>query len=88
MTDPLVKGSSPDNQPQQLQQQQHQVPQSNVRNKWNLFVDALAILFGISSWIGVNSSYLQGMQYKFQLNRFTRDASAFVHLLCIPFDYF
>lgn len=34
-------------------------PQSNVMNKRNLFVDALAILFGISSWIGVNSSYLQ-----------------------------
>lgn len=33
--------------------------QSNVMNKRNLFVDALAILFGISSWIGVNSSYLQ-----------------------------
>lgn len=53
MTDPLVNRSPPANQPQQ------HVPQSNVRNKRNLFVDALAILFGISSWIGVNSSYLQ-----------------------------
>lgn len=33
--------------------------QSNVLSKRNLFVDALAILFGISSWIGVNASYLQ-----------------------------
>lgn len=33
--------------------------QSNVFNKRNLFVDVLAVLFGISSWIGVNSSYLQ-----------------------------
>lgn len=53
MTDPLMNSSPPANQPQQ------NVSQSNVRNKRNLFVDALAILFGISSWIGVNSSYLQ-----------------------------
>lgn len=33
--------------------------QLNVFNKRNLFVDVLAVLFGISSWIGVNSSYLQ-----------------------------
>lgn len=32
---------------------------SNVSRKRNLFVDFLAVLFGISSWVGVNSSYLQ-----------------------------
>lgn len=52
MADSTANSSSNSNQSQQ-------VPQSNVMNKRNLFVDALAILFGISSWIGVNSSYLQ-----------------------------
>lgn len=43
----------------QTNQQQLQVSQSNVMKRRIFFVDALAILFGISSWIGVNSSYLQ-----------------------------
>lgn len=34
-------------------------PTSNALRKRNLYVDALVLLFGISSWIGVNSSYLQ-----------------------------
>lgn len=34
-------------------------PQSNSLNKRNYFVDVLAVLFGMSSWIGVTSSYLQ-----------------------------
>lgn len=32
---------------------------SNAHQKRNLFVDALALLFGMSSWLGVTSSYLQ-----------------------------
>lgn len=52
MADSLSNNSPHANQPQPL-------TQSNVMNKRNLLVDALAILFGISSWIGVNSSYLQ-----------------------------
>lgn len=75
MTDPLVKSSPPENQPPQ----QQQMPQSNVKNRRNLFVDALAILFGISSWIGVNSSYLQGIQFKIHLNQFHRSC-------CIHFE--
>lgn len=35
------------------------VPKSNALKKRNLFVDTLALLFGMSSWIGVTSSYLQ-----------------------------
>lgn len=35
------------------------VPKSNAFQKRNLFVDALAVLFGMSSWLGVTSSYLQ-----------------------------
>ncbi|XP_055325666.1 riboflavin transporter 2-like isoform X2 [Sitodiplosis mosellana] len=34
-------------------------PKSNAHQKRNLFVDALALLFGMSSWLGVTSSYLQ-----------------------------
>lgn len=47
---------SPTNSSPSTNQPMHK---SNVMNKRNLLVDALAILFGISSWIGVNSSYLQ-----------------------------
>lgn len=34
-------------------------PKSNSLNKRNLLVDFLALLFGMSSWLGVTSSYLQ-----------------------------
>lgn len=34
-------------------------PKSNSLNRRNLFVDFLAVLFGMSSWLGVTSSYLQ-----------------------------
>lgn len=34
-------------------------PKSNAHQKRNMFVDALTLLFGMSSWVDVTSSYLQ-----------------------------